>query len=417
MGRAKSLKTVMLSAWTVALLTTTTVVAQSTNQIQGTRQVNISSDSTQMSYYSTWRSDEEDGFYTAYSNATDALATFTFVGVAVDYIAVRKDDRGLCQLTLDGETSYTIDLYDGSGYTQGRSVIWSSGTLEFGLHNVTLSQIGPDARFGFYPYLATETWTETIPINATAYTATESVASRPTGSSLPYDNGSESTNIAPIVGGVIGGVLAALLFAFLVFLWRRDRQMRDRNEGGAPLEKPKKADGRMAIEDEQPNAALAGNAAALAGHHHQATSPPPPPGAGSAAWTPYGYAQPPYGAPSFLQQQSYPAGYAPSPPEMAAYGQHPPPPHQYSHVILPTSSGMTSTSVVYPAPSASTPSYYPASTTAAAATTVTSSPPPRTMSSSQGYDPVSYRGVTPDQYPYVVQGVNEDKRMYPVPEI
>ncbi|KAK4054736.1 hypothetical protein OIV83_000660 [Microbotryomycetes sp. JL201] len=352
--RARTLATAVLGAWMAA----SGAVAQSSNNIVGTRQVNISSDSTQMSYYSTWRSDEEDGFYTAYSNATDAIATFTFVGVAVDYIAVRKDDRGLCQLTLDGETSYT-----------------------------------------FYPYLATETWTETIPINATAYTATESVSQRPTGSAIPYSyDDSGSTNIAPIVGGVIGGVLAALLFAFLVFLWRRDRQMRDRNEGGAPLEKPKKADGRMAIEDEQPSTALAGNAASLAGHH-AASSPPI-----AGVWAPpYGYAQPrtTYGAGSMPYMQ-HPAGYAPSP-EMA-YGQP-----QYNHVIVPTS-GMTSTSLVYPA---STASPYYGSTTAAG-----SSPPPPSHVGSHGYDPVSYRGVTPDQYPYVIQGVNDnDKRMYPVPEI
>lgn len=42
----------------------------------------------------------------------------------------------------------SIDLYDGSGYTQGRQIIWSSGTLLYGVHNVTLTQLGPDARFG-----------------------------------------------------------------------------------------------------------------------------------------------------------------------------------------------------------------------------------------------------------------------------
>ncbi|KAK4058139.1 hypothetical protein OIO90_000878 [Microbotryomycetes sp. JL221] len=353
-----------------------------------------------MSYYSTWRSDTEDGFYTAYSNATDALATFTFVGVKVDYIAVRKEDRGLCQLTLDGATSYTIDLYDGSGYAQGRAVIWSSPVLEFGLHNVTLSQLGPDARFGYWPYLVTETWTETIPLNATQYTATESVA-RPSATSNPNDEeASSSTNIAPIVGGVIGGVLAALLFAFLVFLWRRDRQMRDRNEGGAPLAKPKKADGRMAIEDEQPGA-MAGAAPANGSMMTQANTMSPSP-----AWAAYDYRQQsPYGSPpptnGYAQTQ---AMYGSGPgQDLARFGQHP----AYSHVIVPTS-GMSMTSMSpQPAPVGS-PFYGSMATTA--------SPPPPSHSRTD-YDPVGYRGVTPEQYPYVVQGVNEEKRMYPVPEI
>lgn len=54
-----------------------------------------------------WRSDTEDGVYTAYSNLSDAYATFSFVGVAAQYIAVRKADRGLCQITVDEQTSYT----------------------------------------------------------------------------------------------------------------------------------------------------------------------------------------------------------------------------------------------------------------------------------------------------------------------
>lgn len=392
-SRCFALASTILAAWAFG----TTRAQNNSNEIIGTRQVNISSDSTQMSYYSTWRSDTEDGIYTAYSNASDALATFTFVGVAVDYVAVRKDDRGLCQLTLDGITSYTIDLYDGSGYSQGRSVIWSSGTLEFGLHNVTLSQIGPDARFGFYPYLVTETWVETIPLNATAYTATESVA-RPSGSIIPSNNDDDdeegSSNIAPIVGGVIGGVLAALLFAFLLFLWRRDRQMRDRNEGGAPLEKPKKAEGRMAIEDD-------GTAPAQPGTSLTSGYSSPPPSWGAA----YGY--PSYGNPGYgqlQQQQMYP--------EMSsAYGAMPGGHPAYGHVIVPTSN-MTTTSMLHQPPTVGSP-YYGSNTTR--------SPPPASHSqngsSGQSYDPVGYRGVTPDQYPYVVQGVNEEKRMYPVPEI
>lgn len=119
----------------------------------------------------TWRSDTEDGNYQgeqlnfpffscsrnssflvlsrlAYSNASDAAVTFSFIGVGVAYLAEKKADRGLCQLTVDGKDYYTVDLYNDSGYSQGIQLVWDSGTLVYGMHNVTISQIGPDARFG-----------------------------------------------------------------------------------------------------------------------------------------------------------------------------------------------------------------------------------------------------------------------------
>lgn len=43
---------------------------------------------------------------------------------------------------------YTLDLYNDSPYSNGLQVIWTSGTLLYGAHNITISQLGPDARFG-----------------------------------------------------------------------------------------------------------------------------------------------------------------------------------------------------------------------------------------------------------------------------
>lgn len=99
------------------------------NPILGTKTLNISSESTQMSCkclillciyrtrltrsilgsdVATWRSDvTEDGIYQAYSNETDAAMTFTFVGVQAQYVAERGQYRGLCQLVVDEEVSYT----------------------------------------------------------------------------------------------------------------------------------------------------------------------------------------------------------------------------------------------------------------------------------------------------------------------
>lgn len=77
--------------------------------------------------------------------------------------AYRKYDRGLSGLKLDGLSTYTIDLYDNSGYTQPEQVIWQSPVLPYGEHSITLYQLGPDARFGVYPYLISETWVVIYP--------------------------------------------------------------------------------------------------------------------------------------------------------------------------------------------------------------------------------------------------------------
>ncbi|GAA5950818.1 hypothetical protein JCM3765_004600 [Sporobolomyces pararoseus] len=217
--------------------------------IIGAQAYNISSDSTQLTYVGTWRSDQEDGTYQAYSNASDAAVTFSFIGVGVAYLAEKKADRGLCQLAVDGKDYYTVDLYNDSGYSQGTQLVWDSGTLVYGAHNVTISQLGPDARFGYYPYLITETWIESVPTNVAAYTATQ-IRPSPT-STNSNSNGDHHTSPGPIIGGVIGGVLAAFLLGFLFYLWRRDKAQRRRSEG-APVQKVKKAEGKFAIEDEQP---------------------------------------------------------------------------------------------------------------------------------------------------------------------
>ncbi|KAM0753567.1 hypothetical protein T439DRAFT_353357 [Meredithblackwellia eburnea MCA 4105] len=218
----------------------------------GTSSANISSDSTQMSYISTWRSQTADGgVYEAYSNASDAAVTFSFIGVAAKYVAIRKKDRGLCQLVLDDSQAYTVDLYDNSGYPQTHAIIWASPTLPYGQHNVTLQQIGPDARFGYYPYLFTETWIQIVPTNVASYTATEVRTTPTSGSSATgVPSTGKSVSIAPIVGGAVGGVVALGLISFLVFLWRKDKRSKERG-GGRMIKKVKRAEGKMSIDDDQ----------------------------------------------------------------------------------------------------------------------------------------------------------------------
>lgn len=58
-----------------------------------------------------------------------------------------------------------VDLYDNSGYAQGQEVIWQSPILPYGNHTIELYQLGPDPRFGVFPYLVSETWVEVYPTN------------------------------------------------------------------------------------------------------------------------------------------------------------------------------------------------------------------------------------------------------------
>ncbi|BGP13009.1 hypothetical protein JCM10213_007999 [Rhodosporidiobolus nylandii] len=266
--------------------------AQATPSITGTKTQNISSDSTQLTYIGTWRSDTAAGYYQAYSNASDAAVTFTFTGVAVSYVAEKKADRGICLIAVDDGSPTTLDLYNDSGYDQGQELLFTSDTLPYGRHNVTLSQAGPDARFGYYPYLVTETWMQVVPSDVAAYTATQIIPS-PTAAPSKASHSSGSSTPA-IAGGVVGAVVACALAGFLLYLWRREKKRQRRSEG-APVQKVKKADGKMAIEDE-PAAGAAGYAYGPYGPH-----PPPPGGYGDPYAQPYlgyGYAPPGYASPT-----------------------------------------------------------------------------------------------------------------------
>ncbi|SCV68420.1 BQ2448_541 [Microbotryum intermedium] len=364
---------------------------------------NITSDSTQMTYTSLWRSDTEDGFYQAYSNLSDASVTFTFTGVGATFWSVRKADRGLCQLIVDNSVAYTIDLYDDSGVSKGQQKIWSSGVLRYEQHTITLAQIGPDARFGFYPYLITEIWTEFVPINIASYTATESVPTfQPTGGSSGKDV-SEASRVAPIIGGVVGGVVAMILISFLLYLWRRDKKTRERGRTeGAPVHKVRRAEGMMTIEDETSAYARSPNSPGPYGPHG--------PGSGyaaSATGTHYGG--------THSQVHPYIQGL------MTQHSASPSPVHWAGnqHLVAPAhlpdltdSSG--SYSSAYPLSDAT--SRYPY------AQRSISTPSNASLYGAHHYshfETSSREGMTrsPRDYPYVTQSVADDTQRLPVPEI
>ncbi|GAA5831352.1 hypothetical protein JCM11251_003994 [Rhodosporidiobolus azoricus] len=377
----------------------TAATASSSAAIAGTTQRNVSSDSTQMSYVRTWRSEMDP--YIAYSNASDASVTFSFTGVAVAYLATKKADRGLCVLVLDNTVPYTPDLYDASGYSQDQQVIWYSGTLPYGDHNVTISQLGPDSRLGYYPYLVTETWIEFVPTNPAAYVATEATPS-PT-PSVGFDNSSRGPDKAAIAGGVVGGVIACVLAGFLIYLWRREK-IRQRRSDGMPVQKVKKAEGKMAIEDE-PDTSSGG------GHSN---------GGG------YGGVYGAYGVPGGFDPYNnpYPYGYPhhpPLPPDHTAYASslgpasawgspYSPPLHPYPYPHPPHSAG--SAESAQPLTSAASAGGPPGSP---------GLPPPAGTSRGSYYDSAYHSGGGSERgqqaYPYHVQSQGSTAHSYPVPEI
>ncbi|GAA5974026.1 hypothetical protein JCM11641_008219 [Rhodosporidiobolus odoratus] len=386
----------------------------STMDIVGTKSQNISSDSTQLSYVGTWRSDFDPGYYQAYSNASNAEVTFSFIGVAASYIAEKKADRGICQLTLDGITSYTLDLYNDSNYTQGAQAVWTSDTLVYGHHSVSISQLGPDARFGYYPYLVTETWVEIVPTNVPAYTQTQIVPSSSATSEMPRHSSGPDT--AAIAGGAVGGVVACALLGFLLYLWRREKKRQRRSEGLGPVQKVKKADGKMAIEDE-PDSSSGGGHGPYGSEYGPHGYGAPPPGGYGDPYAPYpgypggyGYAGPP---PFSTFSSAGTPAWAPYPYPMPS----PPPAQPQPHLLPPNSAGSTDSQQ----PSRDSPSQ-PRSAGPGSAGPSPSSPGFAPTSRGSYYDSAYHSGGASDggggsAYPYHVQGAGNSTHAYAVPEI
>ncbi|GAA5980330.1 hypothetical protein JCM10908_001618 [Rhodotorula pacifica] len=373
--------------------------------IIGAQTHNISSDSTQLTYSGTWRSDTSQGFYQAYSNATDAAVTFSFTGVAAVYLSQRTADRGICLLTLDNSIPYTVDLYNDSGLSSGLQVIWSSGTLPYGQHNVSITQIGPDARFGYYPYLVTSTWIEAVPTDVPAYVSTQSV---PTSSATSIPPGyvvDSGPNIGAIVGGSIGAVVAACLLGFLFYLWRRERGARRRADA-ASAANAQKAEGKAPLDDEPDST------------ESMSTAPYP---YGMSPYAPYGRS--PYDP--YAYQYSPGFGYHPASaaatwdaPSSHDYAQSrfypsppPPPPRSADSSDFPADYGSNRGGAQQQQPQQPLPSLSPSSSGFASAS--------RSGGAVTSLDDSAYHSSTAQnhRYPYHVQGSGSDSRSYAIPEI
>ena len=93
--------------------------------------------------FTSWTTDTSasasGGSYT-YINTAGATITIGFTGVSLDLIARKAPSYGKMWVTVDGATSYTVDLY--SSASAYKKTVWRSGFLAPGDHTVTITRLG-----------------------------------------------------------------------------------------------------------------------------------------------------------------------------------------------------------------------------------------------------------------------------------
>jgi len=98
-----------------------------------------------LAYSGDWSTITDDAASgTSLFQAADPLAsvTVTFEGTYLAWIARRSPVYGMAEVTLDGQNLGTIDLYDAGAGMGRQQKVWGSGTLEPGVHTVTISCTG-----------------------------------------------------------------------------------------------------------------------------------------------------------------------------------------------------------------------------------------------------------------------------------
>ncbi|GAA6043133.1 hypothetical protein JCM8097_004332 [Rhodosporidiobolus ruineniae] len=347
--------------------------------ITGTATYNVSAEASnstnEVVYLGAWRSDLDPGFYQAYSNASDAVVQFSWTGVAAAYVATRRPDRGICQITLDGLKTWSLDLY-ARDTNRTEEILFVTGTLAHSSHVLTVSQYAPDGRLGYYPtdwrFTAAYTRTQTATMPAQTY----------------YSSYNPGLTDGDIAGAVVGTVIAVALIVIGIVFWRRRR--RQRRNAGSAAEKLKKADeDKLPIPDDTSSADHAHAGAVDEAYH---------PGAG---W-PYGDPYAAYRAAAF----GYPGG-------------HPPPAHPdpsaYSSAAAPQPAWapLSQRSLVSPLSPPSSDAHGPRYLSGGMSQVAPASSPGL-------MDSAYHSGGASDRtpaYPHHITGSGSDSRSYAVPEL
>ena len=76
-----------------------------------------------------------------YANASGASVTVNFSGVKLNLIGTKAYSYGKMKVTLDGTSTFTVDLYNATTALY-KQTLWSSGLLPLGDHTVTVEWAG-----------------------------------------------------------------------------------------------------------------------------------------------------------------------------------------------------------------------------------------------------------------------------------
>jgi Peptidase family M28 len=98
---------------------------------------------SQLSYSGTWRvssATAASGGSFRYANASGASVTATFNGTYLAWIAKKSPSYGIAKVTLDGTTTYSVDLYSGNAVYQRK--VWETVDLAPGIHTVKIEWTG-----------------------------------------------------------------------------------------------------------------------------------------------------------------------------------------------------------------------------------------------------------------------------------
>jgi len=90
--------------------------------------------------WSTTTDGSASGSSFGFANSSGASVSVTFEGTYLAWIAKKAPVYGKAEVTLDGRSLGTIDLYSASIGWQEK--VWGSGTLKSGLHTVTIAWTG-----------------------------------------------------------------------------------------------------------------------------------------------------------------------------------------------------------------------------------------------------------------------------------
>lgn len=123
----------------------TTVAAVEASVIPTVVPVNrrVEDDELFVKYTGRWRSMWDravSGDSVHRSTFAGSSARLAFIGERVDLVSTVGPDKGSVRILLDGVEKATVSLY--AGVTAHEAVVWSSGTLPPGTHNVTVVVLG-----------------------------------------------------------------------------------------------------------------------------------------------------------------------------------------------------------------------------------------------------------------------------------